>query len=162
MRRLMVLAAVMAVGGVGVWLALRGGGAADANARITSLLPRETLAVLHVPDFNRTREQWRETDIYKLWREPAVQEFLQKPLARMPASGGIEDRMQQLERLGIRDGFVAITAWKDDAPTVVGGFRFKASKSDAEKVIGEWRHRAQQASSAPRRSCSTTGIELRW
>ena len=145
----MVLAVVMAVAGVGLWLAIRGGGAADTNARVTSLLPRETLAVLHVPDLNRTREQWRETDIYKLWREPAVQEFLQKPLARMAVAGGAEERMQQLERLGIKDAFVGVTAWQNDAATVVGGFRFKASKPDAEKVISAWRdHAGQSAESA--------------
>lgn len=147
----MVLLVVLAACAVGVWLAVRGGGAADTNARVTSLLPRDTLAVLHVPDFNRAREQWRQTDIYKLWREPAVQEFLQKPLSRMPASGGVEERMQQFERLGIRDGFVAMTAWENDAAVLVGGFRFKTGKADAEKVIGEWRTRVQQqAGDAPR------------
>ena len=148
MRRLLVLAVVVALAAAGVWLAVRGGGSADTTARVTSLLPRETLAVLHVPDFNRTREQWWATDIYKLWREPAVQEFLQKPLARMPASGGIEERMAQLDRLGIKDGFVAITAWRNDAPSVVGGFRFKASKADAERVISEWRNSAPQTAPA--------------
>ena len=147
----MVLVAVLAACAVGIWLAVRGGGAADTNARVTSLLPPETLAVLHVPDFKRAREQWRETDIFKLWREPAVQDFLQKPLSRMRRSGGVEERMQQLERLGVRDGFVAMTSWENDAPVLVGGFRFKTGKADAEKVIGEWRTRVQpHAPDAPR------------
>ena len=138
-----MLALVVALAATGVWLAVRGGGA-DTNARFTALLPRDTLAVLHVPDFNQLREQWRETDIYRLWREPAVQEFLQKPLARVPQSGGFEERMAQLERLGIRDGFAALTSWTNQAPTFVAGFRFKASKTDAEKAIGEWLDPARQ------------------
>lgn len=145
MRRLVLLLAVLAVCATGVWLALRGGNpAADANARVTSLLPAETLAFLHLPDFNRTREQWRETDIYKLWREPAVQEFLQKPLSRWSQTRGIEERLVELERLGIRDAFIAVPSWSNQRATVLGGFRFRASRADAEKVISEWRGKVQQ------------------
>jgi hypothetical protein len=148
MRRLLLLLAV-AIAAVGIWLALRGGGSAEANARVTSLLPRDTVVFVHVPDFNRTREQWRETDIYKLWREPAVQDFLQKPLAQMPnQTSAAEERMQQLERLGIKDGFVAITSLQADRPAMVGGFRFKANKSETEKVLGEWRGMLQTAADA--------------
>ena len=144
MRRLVLLLALASAGATGLWLALRGGD--SAHARVTSLLPRETVAFVHVPDFNRAREQWRQTDIYKLWREPAVQEFLQKPLARLPAeSGGAEQLMQQLERLGIRDAFVAVPSWQEGRAVVLGGFRFRSGRADAEKVVDEWRSRVQQA-----------------
>lgn len=140
MRRLMLLLAVVAIAGAGVWLALRGGGA-DANTRITAILPRETLAFVHVPDFKRAREQWRETDIYKLWREPEVQAFLDKPLARMQHGAGAEERMLQLERIGMKDAFIAVLSWRNDAATIVGGFRFKGGKTEAEKVVLAWRSR---------------------
>ena len=54
----------------------------NATIAVTSLLPAETLFVMHLPDFNQTREQWHQTDIYKIRQEPEVREFLQKPLAQ--------------------------------------------------------------------------------
>ncbi|HSH37563.1 MAG TPA: hypothetical protein VK993_02155, partial [Chthoniobacterales bacterium] len=82
--------------------------------------------------------------IYKLWREPAVQEFLQKPLERMPKHGAAEERMRQLERVGIKDAFVAIPAWQNGGPIIVGGFRFNASRADVEKLVDDWLSALQQ------------------
>lgn len=115
----------------------------SSSATVTALLPRETLGFLHVPDFNRSREQWHQTDLYNLWREPAVQEFLQKPLAKMPNTGGVRDKMQDLQALGMRDAFLAVTAWEDNGPKIAAGFRFKGTADDAEKVIGKWRTRLE-------------------
>ena len=39
---------------------------------VASLLPKETLALVHLPDFNRSREDWHRTDLYQLWQEPSV------------------------------------------------------------------------------------------
>ena len=46
------------------------------NAAVTALLPRSTIAFVHLPDFNRTRDDWHQTDIYKLSQEPATRDFL--------------------------------------------------------------------------------------
>jgi hypothetical protein len=102
-------------------------------------LPRDTLAFVHLPDFNRTREQWHETELYKLWREPAMQEFLQKPMTQMPKAAGAQQRIQELQSLHMRDAFFAITSVENNQPKMVGGFRFKGEKEDAEKVINGWR-----------------------
>ena len=56
---------------------------------VASLLPKETLALVHVPDFNRSRDEWHRTDLYQLWKEPAVQEFLAKPRSKVPTEGRI-------------------------------------------------------------------------
>ncbi len=44
-----------------------------------------------MPDFSRTRDEWRQSDIYQLYREPAVQDFLRKPLDNMPTSKALAD-----------------------------------------------------------------------
>ena len=144
MRRFVLLVAVGAAGAAGAWLALRSGASGDSTARVTSLLPGATLAFVHVPDLKRARRQWRETDIYKLWREPAVQEFLQRPLTRMPKPDGMSARLQELERLGVKDAFVAITSWQSNELKMVGGFRFKAGAAETEKVVGKWRARLRE------------------
>src|SRR5438270_13308591 len=45
------------------------------HANVTALLPDTTLALGHMPDFKRTRDEWHASDLYRLYQEPAVQEF---------------------------------------------------------------------------------------
>lgn len=139
MRRLLFLIVIAAAAGAGIWYALRSGGA-DATKRVTSLLPADTLVFVHVPDFNRALTDWRETDIYKLWREPAVQDFLAKPLTQVPRSGGsAAERLQELETIGARDGFVGVRTARTGELRVLGGFRYKGDRDDVEKMVGQWR-----------------------
>ena len=73
---------------------------------MTALLPRETVAFGHIPDFNRLREEWHSSDIYQLYSEPAVQDFLNKPLARMPANSSSTPTLQEFAGLEAKDGFI--------------------------------------------------------
>src|SRR4029450_3255258 len=50
------------------------------SAPVAGFLPRETIFLAHMPDFNRTQGEWLQSDIYQLYREPAVQAFLRQPL----------------------------------------------------------------------------------
>jgi hypothetical protein len=109
------------------------------SAAVTSLLPPETVAFAHIPDFNRTREQWHQSDIYQLYREPVIQDFLGKPLSRVPKAGSFSHTVRDLEQLDLKDGFVALTSMANDKAKIVAGFRFHGSQEDAEKVIGRWR-----------------------
>ncbi len=113
------------------------------NAAVTALLPAETVIFVHVPDFNRTREEWHRSDIYQLYLEPAVQNFLRKPLTRVPVTSLFSQKIQEIERLEIRDGFLAVTSIANENPTLVAGFRFRGSEAEAEKTIGGWRSQLQ-------------------
>jgi hypothetical protein len=145
MRKLLVLILVAAVAGLGIWYALRKApGLQASNATVTALLPKETLAFFYVPDVKRTREHWHETDLYKLWREPAMQDFMQKPLARIPRAGGAHQKLQDMTALEMKDAFLAVTSFENQEPKVLAGFRFKGSAAEAEKVIGPWRTRLQE------------------
>ena len=145
MKRFFVLSFVAAAAALGVWYGLRGAGPGHSSSTgVTALLPKGTLALLYLPDFKRSRAQWHETDLYKLWSEPAVQDFLRKPLARSPESEEARRKMQEMDALEMRDAFLALTALEDDRPSVIAGFRFKGSVGEAEKVIGPWRARLQE------------------
>jgi hypothetical protein len=148
MRRLMLLVAALTVVGAGVWYVTRGGGPVNRTTRITSLLPADTLAFVHVPDFNRARKEWRETDVYKLWHEPAVQAFLEKPMARMSPRNGFEARLKELESLRVKDAFIAVAGSPNDQVKVLGGFHFDGSTQDAQRTIGSWRTQLRQNSPA--------------
>src|SRR6185312_8557482 len=79
------------------------------SAPVAGFLPRNTIFLAHIPDFSRTRDEWRQSDIYQLYREPAVQDFLRKPLDNMPTSKAL-GTLQELEQLDPKNGFFALTS----------------------------------------------------
>ena len=138
MRRLILLVLIAAVTAVGILYGLRWAQTTP-HATVTALLPRGTIALVHVPDFNRTRDDWHGSDIYKLYREPAVQDFLSKPLSKVPQRDTAADSVSEIERLDFKDAFVALTSIENNNPHLAGGFRFRGSQSDAEKIVDKWR-----------------------
>jgi len=56
---------------------------------IANLLPADTALFIHMPDAEKNRDAWHRTDLYQLYREPAVQDFLQKPISRLPETGPV-------------------------------------------------------------------------
>src|SRR5437764_701814 len=147
MKRLGFLILIAAVAAGGIQYGLR---RADrtSNAAVTALLPRGTIALAHFPDFNHTREEWHGSDLYKLYQEPAIQDFLNKPLSRIPQRDTAADTASDIERLDSKDAFVAVTSIENNNPHFVGGFRFRGSQSTAEEIIGKWRSQVVRDASA--------------
>jgi hypothetical protein len=127
-----------AAAAVAIWYAWRIS-QRTSGAPISVLLPRETIFLAHLPDFNRTRDQWHHSDLYLLSREPAVQDFLRKPLSKLPKKDAASQTLRDFEQLGPRDAFFALTSIDNNNPKFAGGFRFQGSSEDAERVIGKWR-----------------------
>ena len=109
------------------------------SAPVAALLPRETIFLAQIPDFNRARDEWQRCDIYQLYREPAVQDFLRKPLSNAPKTDAVSQTLGEIERLAPRNVFVALTSIDNNNPRIVGGFRFSGSPEEAERIIGKWR-----------------------
>jgi hypothetical protein len=108
------------------------------SAPVAALLPRETIFVAQMPDFNRAYDEWQRCDIYQLYREPAVQDFLQKPLSNVPKSDAISQTLREIEQLAPKNAFIALTSMENNNPKAVGGFRFRGSREEAERIIGRW------------------------
>ena len=138
MRRILLLLIAGAAIVAATWYAVRLAGTTS-NAKVAALLPQETIFLVHLPSFNRTRQEWQHSDLYRLYREPAVQDFLRKPLAKLPAKSTASEKLQEIEQLDPRDAFLAVTAIDKDTPTFVAGFRFRESEKEAEGIIGKWR-----------------------
>jgi hypothetical protein len=153
MKRLLLLLGGAAAA-FAIWYGISGSGKASRTA-LQALLPRDTLAFVYLPDLSKTREQWRQSDLYKLWTEPAVQEFLSKPLAQAPKTSSAREWVQELDTLGMKEAFLAIIAWENNQPKLAGGFRFKGGADDAEKIVGRWRSRVQQNAPAAVRETVT-------
>src|SRR6266446_7068834 len=135
MKRLGLLVFIAALAAVGILYGLRRAERTP-HAAVTALLPRGTIALAHLPDFNRTRNEWHQSDLYKLYQEPAVQEFLNKPLSRVPQSDTVSETVSDIEELDLKDAFLAVTSIDNTGPHFAGGFRFHGSQSEAEKIVG--------------------------
>ena len=109
------------------------------SAPVAALLPRETIFMAQIPDFNRALDEWQHCDVYQLYREPAVQDFLRKPLGNAPKTDAVSQTLREIEQLAPRNAFVALTSIDNNNPKIVGGFRFNGSQEEAERIIGKWR-----------------------
>src|SRR5438132_11571769 len=138
MKRFVLLLIVAAAAAFAISYGLRHAATTSPTA-VAALLPRGTILFAHLPDFNRTRDKWHDSDIYKLYREPAVQAFLQRPLAKLPQHGAASETLREIERLAPKNVFIGLTSIENNSPKIVAGFRFRGSQENAEKIIGKWR-----------------------
>jgi hypothetical protein len=106
---------------------------------VASLLPRETLALIHLPDLSQSRTEWHRTDLYQLLQEPAVQDFLTKPKSRIPAQDELGKTVEEIETLGMKDAFVALVSLEYSAWKIVAGFRCTGDADQAEKIVHHWK-----------------------
>jgi hypothetical protein len=134
----MLLLVIGAVAALAIWYIWRISQIAS-SASVSVLLPRETVFLAHMPDFNRTRDQWHHSDIYLLYREPAVQNFLRKPLANLPKTDTASQTLWDIEQLDPKNAFLAVTSIDNNSPKLAGGFSFRGGVADAERIIGKWR-----------------------
>jgi hypothetical protein len=138
MKRLVYLVITVAIATLAGWYAWDLSQIASTTS-VSVLLPRKTIFLAHMPDFNRTRDQWHHSDIYLLYREPGVQDFLRKPLASLSTRDTASQTLREIEQLDPKDAFFALTSIDDNSPKLAGGFRFHGSVADAERLIGKWR-----------------------
>jgi len=137
MRRTVFLVVAGAVAAFAVWYVWRIS-QKTSSASVSALLPRETIFLAHLPDLNRTRDQWHHSDLYLLYREPAVQDFLRKPLAKLPKKDAASQTLHEIEQLDPKNAFFALTSMANDSPKIVVGFRFRENQNNAEKIITGW------------------------
>src|ERR1700731_221716 len=138
MRRVLLIAVIGAAAASALFYVLRQaerGGAAD----IASLLPRGTVVFAQLPDFNAALSDWHRSDIYQIYREPAVHEFLAKPKSRAPKSQSVSTNIHDIEELDPKDAFIAVTSIANDQPKIVAGFRFRSSQQVVDRLIAKWR-----------------------
>src|SRR5215216_5922037 len=118
---------------------------------VSTLLPQQTIFVAQMPDFNRSLDEWYHCDVYQLYREPAVQDFLRKPLGNLPKSDAASQTLKDLEQLQLTHAFFALTSLDANTPRFVAGFHFGGSQEEAERVINKWRSTFLQETPAVKR-----------
>ena len=138
MKRFLLFVLVGAVVVLLVLFALRRqpGPAHSAAAR---LLPSDTALLFEIPNAEKNREDWHRTELYSLYREPAVQAFLQKPKAQVQERSALINSWREAGKLRMRGTFLATNSF--DALRLVGGFEFRCSEKEANTVIEGWKSR---------------------
>jgi hypothetical protein len=134
MKKLLVVLVFALVVATAVWVAMRIQ-MAKRLAVVPELLPQATLLLVELSDFQRARTRWHESDLYQIWREPAVQAWLQKPLAHLPKKGSGHKIMEDFLQLGPTRGFLALTSIESNEPKLIGGFHFDQSPAEARKFV---------------------------
>ena len=150
MKRILFLLIGLAVAAYAGWYYLQFSQRVS-SAPAAALLPRETIFVAQIPDFNRAHDEWQHCDIYQLYREPAVQDFLRKPLGNTSKTDAVSQTLLEIEQLAPKNAFVALTSIDNNNPKFVGGFHFRGSQEEAERIIDKWRSKLMGQNSSPQR-----------
>ena len=158
MKRFLLILIAAAMIAWAIWFGTRALHKPSSTA-VAAFVPRETVFFAHLSDFNAAGAQWRETDLYKLLREPAMREFLQKPLSNIPRSNEAPQKLKEIEELELKDAFLAVTSIANNDVKVLGGFRFKGNSQDVEQRIG--RSRAKLLATFPNAKRETIDYQQR-
>ena len=131
MRRILLLIIALAVATFAGWyywkVSLQ-----ISSVPVSALLPQRTIFLAHLPDFNRTHDDWHHCDIYQLYREPAVQDFLRPGLAglsSLPKTNAASQTLHEIEQLDPKHAFFALAVIYYNNPRFLGCFRFIGSEA---------------------------------
>jgi hypothetical protein len=137
-----VAAAVLLLGAWGLtyWKRL-----APPAVRPDALVPGGTLLLVETVDLPRTAIRWQKTELNRLWEEPEVQAFLEKPLATMPAFQQAGQLRKDLVKLWPRQAFVAVVSMDGSTPKMLAGFSFAGNENVAEAWLAAARGKMKEA-----------------
>jgi hypothetical protein len=141
MKKLLAVMAVALAAAAGIWIFARVQ-LANRLATVPELLPNTTLVLVEMPDPKRAQIRWRESDLNQIWREPAVQSWLEKPLGHLPEKNTGREGLEEFLSLGPTNLFVALTSLKENEPKFAGGFHFtetpERTKAFIEQRTSSW------------------------
>jgi len=141
MKRILLLLIALAVAAFAGWyywkVSLQ-----FSSAPVSALLPRQTIFLAYLPDFNRTLDDWHHSDVYQLYREQAVQDFVHPALtglSNLPKTNAASQTLREIEQLDPKHAFLALTSIENTNPRFIGGFHFGGSQEEAARLINKWR-----------------------
>jgi len=134
MKRVLLLLVVLAllVGGAAYFLSIHG------VSEGAQLVPQSNVLYVTLPDVKRTIDRWPKTALAQIGAEPAVADFLSKPMQQMFTSGGAEG-LDLIFRVKPGRLFFAVTDVSDKSASVVLGFQYFGSRKDLEEAMGRLR-----------------------
>lgn len=98
------------------------------------LLPADTLVYLELNDVSRSGERWRETALYKIWQEPEVQAFMERPLAAISENIG-EEMTETPDFTGFEGGWLAVHSFDEELPAAMIGLRLDQNDTEGVRAL---------------------------
>jgi len=137
-KRFLVIGGVVVIGALALLFIFQQRNSHDVFG-VAGLLPENTALLLHIPDAEKARGDWQQTDLFQLYHEPAVQDFLRTAKAELRARGEVSDVLRDSAVLRLRDIFIATSSI--DPLRLAGGFEFRAGEAESHRLIEAWKNR---------------------
>ncbi|MGI8432827.1 MAG: hypothetical protein ACR2MW_11135 [Chthoniobacterales bacterium] len=134
MKKFLAVVVAALVIALALWVALRVQ-QANRQMQVSELLPKTTILLAEVPDLKRTRTEWRASDLYALWHEPALQAWLEKPLAELRQRRGNWSDAEHFLQLDPTNLFLALASLENNEPRFMVGFHFGKSEAEVRRFI---------------------------
>ena len=129
MKKVILALVVLALlAGVSFFL-LKGKGKVDG----ANFLPADNLLYVSFPDVARTKERWPKTALAQIGAEPAVADFLSKPLDQLSGGGG--EASDLFNKVNPHSLFLAVTTLRQTGAHAVLGFKFSGSRKDLDAAM---------------------------
>lgn len=144
---LIILAFVAVLICASIWYVVSRYGISDSAA----IVPAEAVVFVALPDMVQTSIRWHQTSLAKIGAEPAMQEFLERPLSLL-GQEGIDEATGILSRLKPGRAFIAVNNVTETAITAVLGFQFFGGKKDYEEAIARLHTEVLRVSAGATRS----------
>jgi len=107
------------------------------TAHPAELVPADTLFLAEVVDLHQTIVRWPGTELNKLFEEPEVKSFLEKPMSHWDSKSGGDKYAADLIKTMPRQIFVAVTSLDAGKPKFLGGFSFAGDRAAAQRLLEE-------------------------
>ncbi|HWB60310.1 MAG TPA: hypothetical protein VG733_12520 [Chthoniobacteraceae bacterium] len=106
------------------------------DMKASGFVPEDTIALIELPDMQRSGSRWQATAINKIMQEPEVAAFLNKPESMIPPGKAL-DRLAEFRKLAPKEVFIAVVGQNNNGPKIVIGFDYSGNRKDAESLLGE-------------------------
>lgn len=114
-----------------------------AGGSASSLVGSDAVAFIEVPDIAQSRDDLKKTALYKIWLEPEVQAFVERPRAKIPPAAKLHERVNRLRNLDPREAFAALNSIESPMPIFIAGLRYGGKKEDGESFLRDLKTRLQ-------------------
>jgi len=154
MKKILVaLVVVLVIVGASIWYVLSRYGVTDS----ASLVPSDAVAYMALPDLVQSGLRWNQTALAKIGMEPAMQEFMERPLGLL-GQEGMDEAIGILNRLKPGRLYAALHTVSESGGTGVLGFQYFGGKKDYDEAIGRLHDQMMQLSpGATRKELSHAG-----
>lgn len=139
MKRLISIVLVLLALGAAAFFFLKMRRFLPERPRGAELAPAETIFFAQLPNLRQTAARIPQSDLYRIWRGPDMQAFLEKPRRKVPWLRAWAERFDEIMEVAPGEFFLALTSIEGASPGFVSGFSFAGSQRDAEKLAAHLR-----------------------